>query len=85
MVCALGLLIGFALTAPAFAQQPKESKPKVRTIVPKPQRTKIPYWGTDKFPAGPIYNRADYLGDDPDPNIRFQIQRDLGLRYGGES
>jgi hypothetical protein len=33
-------------------------------------------------PAGPLYNGQDYLGDDPDPNIRSQILRDMG-RYGG--
>jgi hypothetical protein len=25
-----------------------------------------------------------YLGDDPDPFIRAMIQRDLGIKYGGE-
>jgi hypothetical protein len=33
-------------------------------------------------PVGPLYNGQDYLGDDPDPNIRSQILRDMG-RYGG--
>ena len=36
------------------------------------------------FPAGPVYNGPDYLGDDPDPFIRLQLYRDLGARYGGE-
>jgi hypothetical protein len=31
---------------------------------------------------GPLYNGQDYLGDDPDPNIRSYILRDLGMRYG---
>jgi hypothetical protein len=43
------------------------------------------YRGTNLFPAGPIYNGNDYLGDDPDPFIRSQILRDLGAHYGGES
>ena len=34
-------------------------------------------------PAGPLYSGQDYLGDDPDPNIRSQILRDMGGRYGG--
>lgn len=34
-------------------------------------------------PAGPLYNGQDYLGTDPDPNIRSQILRDMGSRYGG--
>jgi hypothetical protein len=33
--------------------------------------------------AGPLYNGQDYLGDDPDPNIRSYMLRDLGSRYGG--
>jgi hypothetical protein len=32
---------------------------------------------------GPLYNGQDYLGTDPDPNIRSQILRDMGGRYGG--
>jgi len=43
----------------------------------------IPYRGTEKFRAGPLYNGADYLGDDPDPFIRSQIYRDMGQRYPG--
>jgi hypothetical protein len=31
---------------------------------------------------GPLYNGQDYLGDDPDPNIRASLIRDRG-RYGG--
>jgi hypothetical protein len=42
------------------------------------------YRGVDKFPAGPLYyNGGEYLGDDPDPNIRFQIWRDIGSHFGG--
>jgi hypothetical protein len=41
------------------------------------------YWGQNVVRPGPFYNGQDYLGDDPDPNIRSQIQRDLGGRYGG--
>jgi hypothetical protein len=44
------------------------------------------YRGVDKFPAGPLYyNGGEYLGDDPDPNIRFQLWRDLGSHFGGEN
>jgi hypothetical protein len=32
---------------------------------------------------GPLYNGQDYLGDDPDPNIRAYLLRDLSGRYGG--
>ena len=33
--------------------------------------------------TGPLYNGRDYLGDDPDPNIRSYLLRDLSGRYGG--
>jgi len=33
--------------------------------------------------AGPLYNGQDYLGNDPDPNIRAYLLRDLSGRYGG--
>jgi hypothetical protein len=32
---------------------------------------------------GPLYNGQDYLGNDPDPNIRSYLLRDLSGRYGG--
>jgi hypothetical protein len=32
--------------------------------------------------AGPLYNGQDYIGDDPDPNIRSYLIRDE-TRYGG--
>jgi hypothetical protein len=41
------------------------------------------FWYQGGVPAGPLYNGQDYLGNDPDPNIRSQILRDLGGRYGG--
>ena len=32
--------------------------------------------------TGPLYNGQDYIGDDPDPNIRSYLIRDM-TRYGG--
>jgi hypothetical protein len=32
--------------------------------------------------VGPLYNGQDYLGDDPDPNIRAYLLKDK-TRYGG--
>ena len=45
---------------------------------------KTGYRGANLFPAGPVYHANDYLGDDPDPFIRLQLQRDIGSHYGGE-
>ena len=32
--------------------------------------------------AGPLYNGQDYLGDDPDPNIRAYLLKDQTRYYG---
>jgi hypothetical protein len=39
--------------------------------------------GANLTPCGPVYFDNYYLGDDPDPFIRSQIQRDLGAKFGG--
>ncbi len=31
---------------------------------------------------GPLYNGQDYLGDDPDPNVRAFLLKNLSGRYG---
>jgi hypothetical protein len=41
--------------------------------------------GTNLVPAGPLYFGGVYLGDDPDPNIRFQLMRDISGRFGGDN
>lgn len=81
---ALALCIGMLPAGAALAQAAKEPKQKQQTVVREPARPNPQYRGTDKFPAGPLYHGADYLGDDPDPFIRLQIQRDLSHRYGGD-
>jgi hypothetical protein len=30
-----------------------------------------------------VYSGNQYLGSDPDPNVRFEIQREAGSRKGG--
>jgi hypothetical protein len=32
--------------------------------------------------TGPLYNGQDYLGDDPDPNVRAFLIKNLSGRYG---
>ncbi len=77
----LALAVGLALTASLAAQTPAQSKKK--QAVARPAPSGVIHRGTDKFPAGPLYHGTDWLGDDPDPFIRLQIQRDLTARYGG--
>jgi hypothetical protein len=77
LVSAIALCLGLALvhTTPADA---KSRKHKGRAAVGTHGQ-----WGTNLVRPGPLYNGQDYLGTDPDPNIRFQILRDLSGRYGG--
>jgi hypothetical protein len=82
LLSAVGLAtaIAIALAGPAEAKTKKH---------PRPAAAATPYGGPVSGdwrrgpPPGALYNGQDYLGTDPDPNIRFQIQRDLSLRYGG--
>ena len=81
-IMALGIAVAIAAT-PAAAETAKKKHKRVKhgaASVGQPL-----YRGTEKFPKGPLYyNGGEYLGDDPDPNIRFQIWRDLGAHFGGE-
>lgn len=80
----IAFAIGMAIVAAAApAEAAKARKHKKVAGVHTTVRVQSKYRGTNLFPAGPIYNGPDYLGDDPDPNIRFQIKRDLGAHYGG--
>ena len=47
--------------------------------VPRPQAF-VPEQGG--VMAGPLYNGQDYLGDDPDPNIRAYLLKDQTRYYG---
>jgi hypothetical protein len=84
----MALIAAFAVIPAASANATKKhSHPKHKaTVAAHPTAVQGKYWGLDKFPAGPLYyNGGEYLGDDPDPNIRFQLWRDLGVHFGGES
>ena len=79
-VLAAMLITAFAIASPAEAAKTRKHK-KVTTASATVQGK---YWGTNLFPAGPLYYSGVYLGDDPDPNIRFQIWRDISGRFGGD-
>jgi hypothetical protein len=82
MISAIALAFVLA-AAPADAAKTRKHKKHAAAHAAK-VTANSKYRGTDKFPAGPVYNGPDYLGDDPDPFIRFQLLRDLGAHYGGE-
>lgn len=74
------LIAAFALASPAEAAKARKHKKVATTSA----TTQGKYWGTNVFPAGPLYFSGVYLGDDPDPNIRFQLWRDISGRMGGD-
>jgi hypothetical protein len=82
-VFAATLAAAFVFAAPADAA--KKSKHKKAASVSTTTRADPQHRGTNLFPAGPLYFSGVYLGDDPDPNIRFQLWRDISGRFGGEN
>ena len=78
---ALMLVSAFALASPADAKTSKHKK----TIAYSKTAYGPQYRGTNLVRPGPLYFSGVYLGDDPDPNIRFQIMRDISGRFGGDS
>jgi hypothetical protein len=77
------VVLAAAFVSASHAEDAKTRKHK-KVAATSTARTTAQHWGTDKFPAGPLYYSGVYLGDDPDPNIRFQIWRDISGRFGGD-
>jgi hypothetical protein len=81
-----------ALAAVPSAEAVTASKGKKRVAAPAavaakavPRRAaSVRHRGTQLVPAGPLYHAREYLGDDPDPRIRFELMRDISGRYGGD-
>ena len=73
-----------ALMSASPVEAAKKNKHKKTTDSFTIARTETQYRGTNLVPAGPLYFSGTYLGDDPDPNIRFQLLRDISGRFGGE-
>jgi hypothetical protein len=72
----------FTLASPAHAA--KKNKHKKIAASSTTTRINLQHRGTNLVPAGPLYFSGVYLGDDPDPNIRFQLLRDISGRLGGD-
>ena len=86
VVSAIGL--AFVLASPAEAAKASKQKKSAATahtmkhrqtaeVVPAPG---VGYQGG--VMRGPLYNGQDYLGDDPDPNVRAFLIKNLSGRYG---
>ena len=81
---ALVLVSAFALASSADAKTRKHKK-TTATSEATYGAYGSQYRGTNLVRPGPLYFSGVYLGDDPDPNIRFQIMRDITGRFGGDS
>ena len=74
-----------ALATSANAEDVGKVRKHKKVTTPSKTVQADPYHrGTNLVPAGPLYFGGVYLGDDPDPNIRFQLLRDISGRFGGE-
>jgi hypothetical protein len=80
IVSAIGLAFVLASPAEAAKKKPRHDSRAI-TQVMTPGGAAANY--RSGVIAGPLYNGQDYLGDDPDPNIRSYLLRDLTGRYGG--
>jgi hypothetical protein len=77
LVCALGLAL---MLTPSAAWAKKQKRPVPRQVTAANAEH---CRGANLSPCGPIYFENYYLGTDPDPFIRSQIQRDLNAKFGG--
>ncbi len=87
LICAASVMLGMLSPAEA-APKKKNKRPQAATATHALKHRQSAAAATgmryrNGVPKGPLYNGQDYLGDDPDPNIRSQIIRDMGTRYGG--
>jgi len=81
-VLATVVIAVFALASPADAA--KTRKHKKVTDSSTSASTRVRYRGYKLVAGPPLYFGNVYLGSDPDPNIRFQILRDISGRPGGD-
>jgi hypothetical protein len=75
----------FALATSASAESAEKPRKHKKVAATSKTVQADPYRrGTNLVPGGPLYFGGAYLGDDPDPNIRFQLMRDISGRFGGD-
>jgi hypothetical protein len=83
-ISAIGL--AFVLASPAEAAKSSKHKNQSAAHAKKPRQTAAVVAAGTGYPggvmAGPLYNGLDYLGDDPDPNVRAFLIKNLSGRYG---
>ena len=83
-VFVVALVAAFALATSANAENSEKVRKHKKVARSKSVQADPYHRGTNLVPAGPLYFGGVYLGDDPDPNIRFQLMRDISGRFGGD-
>jgi hypothetical protein len=85
-VSAIGL--AFVLASPAEAAKAgkqKKSAASTHVVTHRQTAEAVPTPGVGYqggVMRGPLYNGQDYIGDDPDPNVRAFLIKNLSGRYG---
>jgi len=86
-ISAIGLAVVLASPAEAAKKRSKHTRSAATAqTMPYPQTAEaapkagVGYQGG--VMRGPLYNGQDYLGDDPDPNVRAFLIKNLSGRYG---
>jgi hypothetical protein len=77
---AIAAAFTLCLALPAEAAKKQRSRASAPTAYAASTSCAGASWGSAR---GPICNGPDYIGNDPDPNIRAYLLRDLSGRYGG--
>jgi hypothetical protein len=85
-VLVAAFVAAFAFATSANAENVEKVRKHKKVATTSKSESVDPYHrGTNLVPAGPLYFGGVYLGDDPDPNIRFQLMRDISGRFGGDN
>jgi hypothetical protein len=74
------IVLAFVVASPAEAAGKHKKAAARHTTVPRQVAANPGFQGGVR--AGPLYNGPDYIGDDPDPNIRAGLIKDM-TRYQG--
>jgi hypothetical protein len=78
--------LAFILASPAEAAKSSKHKNQAAVHAKKHRQIATVAAAGTGYPggvlAGPLYNGQDYLGDDPDPNVRAFLIKNLSGRYG---
>ena len=86
VVSAAGLALALASPAEAAKAGKHQKSTAVAHTVKQRQAAALVHASGTGFSggvlAGPLHNGQDYIGDDPDPNVRAYLLRDM-TRYRG--